>query len=88
MNDSMVKDVSQASERMLDRFAASREAVSEALEEGKAAAKHLAKRTRRAVTDFVGDAEHRIKRFPIRSVAVAFGAGAVLGMLVMRNGRR
>jgi ElaB/YqjD/DUF883 family membrane-anchored ribosome-binding protein len=40
------------------------------------------------VEDLLGDAQHNIKRFPFRSVAVAFGAGAVIGLLISRSGRR
>jgi ElaB/YqjD/DUF883 family membrane-anchored ribosome-binding protein len=35
----------------------------------------------------VYETTRNIKRFPVRSVAIAFGAGTLLGLLMHRNGR-
>jgi len=44
-------------------------------------ARRLAKRGRYAAEDLVDDAAYRIKRDPLRAVAITFAAGFGLGML-------
>jgi ElaB/YqjD/DUF883 family membrane-anchored ribosome-binding protein len=44
-------------------------------------AKRLAKRGRYAAEDLVDDAAHRIKRDPLRSVALGLAIGLCVGML-------
>ncbi len=82
MNSNVLKDASKTGERV-ERFSASKEAVSDAW----ADTRQFVNRTRRTVRDLLGDAKYNIKRFPLRSVALAFGAGAVIGILISRNGR-
>lgn len=74
--------------RMMQTFAASKEAVSEALADGRHTVKHLLKRTRYTMDDLMDDATHSIKRFPIRSVFLALGVGTLVGMALARNGRK
>ncbi len=88
MNGNARKSAAAAGERVMERFAASKEAVTEAIEDGTKTVRQLAKRTQDGLEDFLDDAKHSIKRFPLRSVAVAFGVGAVFGLLIARAGRR
>lgn len=84
MKENVLRTATIAGERVVQGFTASKEAVVDALEDGK----RLAKRTQRTAEDLLDDASRSIKRFPIGSVAIAFGAGTMLGMLIARNGRR
>jgi ElaB/YqjD/DUF883 family membrane-anchored ribosome-binding protein len=84
MKDTLLRDAAKTGERVVERFAASKEAVADAWDD----TKHFVKHTRHTVDDLLHDAKYNIKRFPLRSVAVAFGAGALLGVLIARNGRR
>jgi ElaB/YqjD/DUF883 family membrane-anchored ribosome-binding protein len=65
--------------------------ASQAVEEGVAAAGRLAKRSRYAAEDLIDDAAHRVKRDPLRSVAlgfaIGFGLGALAVWLATRNAR-
>jgi ElaB/YqjD/DUF883 family membrane-anchored ribosome-binding protein len=83
MKSNVLKDAAKTSERVVERFAASKEAVSDAWDD----TRHFVTRTRRTMRDLLGDAKYNIKRFPLRSVALAFGAGAVVGILISRNGK-
>ena len=63
-------------------------AVAEKLEDGKVAAERLLKRGRYAVEDCITETAHIIKRHPVTSIAIAFGAGAALGLLIPRPTRK
>jgi ElaB/YqjD/DUF883 family membrane-anchored ribosome-binding protein len=65
-----------------------KEAASETLADCKIVAERLLKHGRYAVEDGIEEAVHQIKRNPVRSLAIAFAAGAVLGFLAPRLGRR
>jgi len=52
------------------------------LEDTRTAARHWVKRARYATGDAFDDMAHRLRRYPVRSVGVAFGAGAFLGVLL------
>ena len=84
MKQNVLRDAAKTGERVVERFAASKEAVSDAWKDTRL----FVTRTRRTLRDLVGDAKYNIKRFPLRSVGLAFGAGAVIGVLIARNGRR
>ena len=56
-------------------------AASHAVEDAVTEAKRLAKRGRYAAEDLVDDAAHRIKRDPLRSVALGLAIGLCVGML-------
>ena len=84
MRENVLKDVAKTGERVLEQFEASKEAVADVWD----GTKQFVKRANRTLEDLASDAKHNIKRFPIRSVALAFGAGAVVGVLISRNGRR
>jgi ElaB/YqjD/DUF883 family membrane-anchored ribosome-binding protein len=63
-------------------------AVSEAIEDGKVAARRAAKRSYNRAEDLMDDAAHRVKKSPLQSVVVCFGAGLLLGAIVTRLFRR
>lgn len=83
MKENVLKTATIASERVLDSLNASKEKVADAIEDGR----KLVKRARRSAEDVLDDAKHNIRRFPFRSVGIAFGAGLLFGALVSRNGR-
>ena len=83
MKSNLLKDAAKTGEQVVERFTASKEAVSDAWDD----TRKFVNRTGRTVRDLLGDAKYNIKRFPVRSVALAFGAGAVIGILISRNGR-
>ena len=64
------------------------DAISEKLEDGKIAAKRLIKRSRYALEDGLEEAAHTIRQHPFRTLAVGFAAGAVVGFLATRLGRK
>jgi ElaB/YqjD/DUF883 family membrane-anchored ribosome-binding protein len=81
----VLKEAARTGERVAERITASKEAVADAFED----TRHFVIQTRRTVRDLLGDAKYNIKRFPFRSVGLAFGAGAVIGVLISRSaGRR
>jgi ElaB/YqjD/DUF883 family membrane-anchored ribosome-binding protein len=65
--------------------------ASQAVEDAVTEAKRLAKRSRYAAEDLIDDAAHRVKRDPLRAVALGFaiglGMGALAVWLVTRNAR-
>jgi len=75
-------------QRVLGRLNERREAVSEAIEDGRKTANRIIDRTRENAEDLVYQVSRSIKRTPIRSVMMALAAGAVIGMLMSRSIRR
>jgi ElaB/YqjD/DUF883 family membrane-anchored ribosome-binding protein len=63
-------------------------AVFAKLEEGEIATERLLRRGRYAVEDGIIEAAHDIRRHPFRSLAIAFAAGAALGIVVCRSVKR
>ena len=92
MNDSVLSNAASMSDRLVEEFNTRKQAVSEALEDGKTTVRQFVKRTRNTAEDLMDEASHNIKRAPLSSVAVAFGVGAVLGsvmgIVISRNGHR
>lgn len=88
MTENTLKTATVTGERIIKGFTASREAVAEALQDGKTAVRQVVKRTRHAAEDLLDETTHNIKRFPIGSVAMAFGVGTMVGVLMSRNGRK
>jgi hypothetical protein len=80
MQQRILKDAVKTGERVVEQFAASKDAVTGAWDD----ARHFVKRTNRSLQDLLGDAKYNIKRAPLQSMAIAFGAGAVIGVLVSR----
>ena len=66
--------------------------ASHAVEDTMVEARRMAKRGRYAAEDLVDETAYRIKRDPLRSVAITFavglGIGALAGWLSGRSGRR
>lgn len=81
-------ELRDAASRVEKRVHKAKEAVSETLADGKIAAERLVKHGRYVVEDGVEEAVHQIKRNPVRSLAIAFAAGAALGLLAPRLGRK
>ena len=67
-----------------------KETVADAVEDGLSAAKRAVKQGCRAAEDLVDDAEYQVKQHPLSAVGVSFGIGlglgAVIGVLLARNG--
>ena len=65
--------------------------ATQAVEDRVVAARRLAKRSRYAAEDLIDDAAHRVKRDPLRAVAmglaIGFGMGALAVWLAIRNAR-
>ena len=65
--------------------------ASHAVEDAMTEARRIAKRGRYAAEDLVDETAYRIKRDPLRSVAITFavglGVGALAGWLAGRNGQ-
>ena len=60
------------------------DAVSDAVEDGVLAARRAARRGYHAAEDLMDEAAYHVKRNPLGSVAIAFGAGTLIGWLVAR----
>ena len=88
MKISTVSEAAKAGQRAIHDLKLSRDTVSETWEDGRAAAERLIDETRDRVEDFVYQATRKIKRSPLAAVALAFGVGAMLGVVLSRNGRR
>ncbi len=87
-SNDVLKEATKAGGRVVHSFAASKEAVANAIEDGRTVVKHITKRTRRTVNDLLDDTVHQIKRYPLGSIMVALGVGALVGAVISRNGKR
>ena len=65
-----------------------KEAVTDVVEETILDAKRAARRSYRAAEDIVDEAAHTVKRHPWRAVALAFGLGALIGLVIPRGRSR
>ncbi|MEW6131365.1 MAG: hypothetical protein AB1757_30330 [Acidobacteriota bacterium] len=63
-------------------------AVTDALEDSKREARRALKRGVNAAEDLVDETAYRVKHHPIRSIAIAFGAGTILGVIVTSIGKK
>jgi ElaB/YqjD/DUF883 family membrane-anchored ribosome-binding protein len=82
-----IRQSTENGQRVIDRLAAKKRTLSEALEDGRKAANKLLEKTRDNAEDLIYQTTRRVRRTPIRSVAIAFAAGALIGMLISRNAR-
>jgi ElaB/YqjD/DUF883 family membrane-anchored ribosome-binding protein len=82
------KEVKEAAQRVEKGVNDVKAAVSERLDDGVAAARRSLKRSRYAVEDGLEEAGHNIKQHPFSSLAIGFAAGAALGLLVPRFGKK
>jgi ElaB/YqjD/DUF883 family membrane-anchored ribosome-binding protein len=87
MRANALKNTINSGAKVVESIAASKEVVSDALQEGKDTVTRLLKDTRHSAEDLLDEATHNIKRFPLGSVLMAFSVGAVFGILTSRNGR-
>ena len=89
MKISTVSQAAKAGQRAIHDFKASTDTLSDTWEDGRAAAERFIDETRDRVEDFVHQATRRVKRNPLASIALAFGVGALVGVVLFsRNGRR
>jgi ElaB/YqjD/DUF883 family membrane-anchored ribosome-binding protein len=88
MKTSTVSEAAKVGQRAIHDLKTSTDALSETWEDGRAAAERFIDQTRDRVEDFVYQATRRVKRNPLAAVALAFGVGALLGVVLSRNGRR
>ena len=63
-------------------------AVVSAIDDGRTVVKHLTKRTSRTVNDVLDETFHHIKRYPLGSMMIALGVGALIGVVIGRTARR
>ena len=63
-------------------------AVTDAIEDSKRETRRAFKRGYNAAEDLVDETAYRVKHHPLRSVAIAFGAGALLGVIVTGIGKK
>ena len=82
------KEVKEATRRVEKGVNDAKAAVSEKLGDGVTAARRLLKRSRYTVEDGLEEAAHNIKQHPFSSLAIGFAAGAALGLLVPRFGKK
>ncbi|HTA68849.1 MAG TPA: hypothetical protein VK776_11255 [Bryobacteraceae bacterium] len=87
MRDNALRNTINSGAKVVESIAASKDAVSDALQEGKDTVTQFLKDTRHTAEDLLEEATHNIKRFPIGSVVMAFSVGALFGVLISRNGR-
>ena len=82
------KEVKEAARRVEKGVNDAKAAVSETLDDSVTAARRLLKRSRYTVEDGLEEAAHNIKQHPFSSLAIGFAAGAALGLLVPRFGKK
>ncbi len=88
MRNNALKHTMDSGARVMENIAASREAVTDVIQDGKETVEKFIKESRQVAEDWMDDAAHKIKRFPIGSVVMAFSVGALFGVLISRTGRR
>jgi ElaB/YqjD/DUF883 family membrane-anchored ribosome-binding protein len=90
--NSLLGKAMDVGESLMERGAASRlkTAASHAVEDAVTEAKRFARHSRYAAEDLMEDTAHRVKRDPLRSVALGFaiglGVGALAVWVAMREG--
>ena len=69
-------------ERVKDEVERLRTRAGQAVEDGMDAAERSLRKTREGLKDTRDEAVYRVKRQPLMAVAVAFGAGALFGIVL------
>jgi ElaB/YqjD/DUF883 family membrane-anchored ribosome-binding protein len=85
-NDSLLEKAMHIGERLVGlrgEAARLKTAASHAVEDAATEAKRFARRGRYATEDLMEDAAHRVKRDPLRSVALGFAIGLSIGALAV-----
>ncbi len=84
-------EINEALKRMEKSLDASKAALSDTLEEGKFSAERLVRLGRDVAEGYIDNATHQLRRNPQAAVAMAFGVGAIagvlFGLLTLRGGR-
>jgi ElaB/YqjD/DUF883 family membrane-anchored ribosome-binding protein len=75
------QEIEDAVKRAERSFNASKAALTDTLEDGRIAAERLLKRGRAAAEDYLDEATYQVKHNPKAAVALAFGVGALVGVL-------
>jgi ElaB/YqjD/DUF883 family membrane-anchored ribosome-binding protein len=88
MANDVKNDVKEAAKRIEKRVHKVKDGFFDKVDDGKIAAERLVKHGRYAVEDGFAEAVHKVKREPVKFVAIAFAAGAFLGFVMPRLGRR
>ena len=88
MKISSVSQAAKVGQRAINDLKTSTDTLSETWEDGRAAAERFIDETRDRIEDFVHQTTRRVKRNPMAAVGLAFGVGALLGVVLSRNGRR
>ncbi len=85
-------EINESVKRMEKSLDASKAALSDMLDEGKISAERLVKLGRDVAEGYIDNATYQLKRNPLATVAVAFGVGAIAGVLLglttPRGGRK
>lgn len=81
-------EMKEAAERIEKRVNRAKDEFFGKVEDGKIAAGRLMKHGRYAVEDGFDEAIHKVKREPVKFLAIAFAAGALCGFMMPRFGRR
>jgi len=75
------QEIEDAVKRAERSFNASKAALTDTLEDGRIAAERLLKRGRAAAEDYLDEATYQVKHNPKAVVALAFGVGALVGVI-------
>jgi len=75
------QEIEDAVKRAERSFNASKAVLTDTLEDGRIAAERLLKRGRAAAEDYLDEAAYQVRHNPKASLAVAFGVGALAGVM-------
>ncbi len=82
MAETVLDKIEAQTARPLHQISRATSAVADAIEDSIGAAKRIGKRGSEAAEEFMDDTTQRIKRHPIETVMMAFGAGVIVGGFV------
>jgi len=89
MRTATLNNARKSGQRTIEDWKASGEALSEAWDDGRATVERFVGQTKDRMEDLVYQATRKVKRNPMAALAVAFGAGALVGAIIFtRSGRR
>lgn len=58
--------------------------MTQKLEDGKMAAQRMVRKGQHMIEDCMAETAHEVKRHPMEALAIAFAAGALVGLLIPR----
>ncbi len=88
MTETVMDRIEAHAARPLQHISRVTSAVADAFEDSLGAAKRMGKRGSEAAEEFMDDTVDRIKRHPIETVMIVFGAGVLIGGFVSWMARR